>query len=158
MLSTDGKYRIISHFKAVSDESDDLLNDTPTSSPSPQTEMSMSWEPSALADMAMSWVCHFSVVLIWFFTSHQQFFSYIGTGLSGLNQYLAGINVSSSRTTTQWRRPFDLEHFSVVTPWYNKYRYFQREGYTCIILHHLAGTTIHVAKLVNYYKKGKTNK
>ena len=27
------------------------------------------------------------VCLIWFFTSHQQSFSYIGTGLPGLNQY-----------------------------------------------------------------------
>ena len=31
--------------------------------------------------------------LIWFFTSHQQSFSYKGTGLPGLNQYLARINV-----------------------------------------------------------------
>ena len=55
------------------------------------------------------------VCLIWFFTSHQQSFSYIGTGLPGLNQYEARINVSSSKTTTQWHRwgsnlrPFDLE-------------------------------------------------
>ena len=35
---------------AVSNESDKLLNDTPTSSPSPLTEM------------AMVWVCHFNVV------------------------------------------------------------------------------------------------
>ena len=34
-----------------------------------------------------------SVVLFLFFTSHQQSFSYKGTGLSGLNQYLARINV-----------------------------------------------------------------
>ena len=27
------------------------------------------------------------VCLIWFFTSHQQSFSYVGTGLPGLNQY-----------------------------------------------------------------------
>ena len=27
------------------------------------------------------------VCLIWFFTSHQQSFSYLGTGLPGLNQY-----------------------------------------------------------------------
>ena len=53
--------------------------------------------------------------LIWFFTSHQQSFSYIGTVLPGLNQYWARINVSCSRTTTQWRRwgsnprPFGLE-------------------------------------------------
>ena len=58
-------------------------------------------------------VCLFD--LIWFFTSHQQSFSFIGTGLPGLNQYWARINVSCSRTTTQWRRwgsnlrPFDLE-------------------------------------------------
>ena len=31
--------------------------------------------------------------LIWFLTSHQQCFSYKGTGLPGLNQYLARINV-----------------------------------------------------------------
>ena len=31
------------HLKAVSNESDDLLNDTHTSSPSQQAEMSMSW-------------------------------------------------------------------------------------------------------------------
>ena len=55
------------------------------------------------------------VCLIWFLTSHQQSFSYIGTGLPGLNQYQARINVSCSRTTTQWRRwgsnprPFGLE-------------------------------------------------
>ena len=30
---------------------------------------------------------HCFVGLIWFFTSHQQSFSYIGTGLPGLNQY-----------------------------------------------------------------------
>ena len=36
--------------KAASKESDDLLNDTPTSSPSPQ------------ADMVVRWVCHFSVL------------------------------------------------------------------------------------------------
>ena len=34
-----------------------------------------------------------SVCLIWFFTSHQQSFSYKGTGLPGLNLYLAKINV-----------------------------------------------------------------
>ena len=36
--------------------------------------------------------------LIWLFTSHQQSFSYVGTGLPGLNQHLARINVSCSRT------------------------------------------------------------
>ena len=36
--------------------------------------------------------------LIWFFTSHQQSFSYVGTGLPGLNQCWARINVSCSRT------------------------------------------------------------
>ena len=36
--------------KAASNESGDLSNDTPTSSPSP------------LAEMAMSWVAHFGVV------------------------------------------------------------------------------------------------
>ena len=58
---------------------------------------------------------HGHVCLIWFFTSHQRSFSYIGTVLPGLNQYIARINVSCSRTTTQWRRwgsnprPFGLE-------------------------------------------------
>ena len=33
------------------------------------------------------------VCLIWFFTSHQQSFSYIGIRLLGLNQYKARINV-----------------------------------------------------------------
>ena len=36
--------------------------------------------------------------MIWFFTSHQQTFSYVGTGLPWLNQYKAMINVSCSRT------------------------------------------------------------
>ena len=45
-----------------------------------------------------------TLFLIWFFTSHQQSFSYVGTGLPGLNQYYARINVSCSRTTTQWCR------------------------------------------------------
>ena len=31
--------------------------------------------------------CFVFVCLIWFFTSHQQSFSYKGTGLPGLNQY-----------------------------------------------------------------------
>ena len=43
--------------------------------------------------------------LIWFFTSHQQFFRYIGTGLTVLIKYLARINVSCSRT--QWRDASD---------------------------------------------------
>ena len=34
--------------------------------------------------------------LTWFFTSHQQSFSYVGMGLPGLNQYKARINVSCS--------------------------------------------------------------
>ena len=38
------------------------------------------------------------VCLFWFFTSHQQSFSYVGTDLPGLNQYWARINVSCSRT------------------------------------------------------------
>ena len=47
--------------------------------------------------------------LIWFFTSHQQSFSYLGV------EPVLRINVSCSRTTTQWRRwgsnprPFGLE-------------------------------------------------
>ena len=38
------------------------------------------------------------VGLICFFTSQSKIFSYIGTGLPGLNQYLARINESCSRT------------------------------------------------------------
>ena len=38
------------------------------------------------------------VCLICFFKSHQQSFSYLGTGLPGLNQYSARIDVSCSRT------------------------------------------------------------
>ena len=41
VLATDRKYR--GDLKANSNTRDDLLNDTPTSSPSPQAEMSMSW-------------------------------------------------------------------------------------------------------------------
>ena len=37
-------------------------------------------------------------VLFVFFMSHQQSFSYVGTGLSGLNQYYVRIKVSCSRT------------------------------------------------------------
>ena len=33
------------------------------------------------------------VFFIWFFTSYQQSFNYIGTGLPGFNQYYASINV-----------------------------------------------------------------
>ena len=63
---------------------------------------------------------------IWFFMSHQQSFRYIGTVLPGLNQYKARINVSCSRTTTQWRRwglnpqPFGLEslyHWATALPY-----------------------------------------
>ena len=46
----------------------------------------------------------FLYCLIWFFTSHQQSFSWAGTGLPGLNQYWARIHVSCSRTTMQWHR------------------------------------------------------
>ena len=31
--------------------------------------------------------CFLFVCLIWFYTSHPQSFSYVGTGLPGLNQY-----------------------------------------------------------------------
>ena len=41
--------------------------------------------------------CH-NFCLIWFFTSHQQSFSYKGMDLPRSNQYLARINVSCSRT------------------------------------------------------------
>ena len=40
-------------------------------------------QPSKLCKM----VCTFVVCLIWFFTSHQQSFSYVGKGLPELNQY-----------------------------------------------------------------------
>ena len=40
----------------------------------------------------------YDIVFYLVFTSHQQSFSYVGTGLPGLNQYLARINVSCSRT------------------------------------------------------------
>ena len=50
-------------------------------------------------------VCLFDL----FLTSHQQSFSKTGTGLSGLNQYQARINVSCSRTTTQHLTPVRLE-------------------------------------------------
>ena len=45
---------------------------------------------------AVRWSCKISYMifcLIWFFTSHQQSFSFIGMGLPGLNQYKARINV-----------------------------------------------------------------
>ena len=38
------------------------------------------------------------VCLIWFFTSQSTFVSHVGTGLPGLNQYLAEDKVSCSRT------------------------------------------------------------
>ena len=49
------------------------------------------------------WVhaCTYFVCFCWLIlllTPHHQSFSYIGTGLPGLNQYLARINVSCSRT------------------------------------------------------------
>ena len=45
------------------------------------------------------WHCdEFFVCLIWLFTSHQQSFSYKGTGLLRFNQYQARINVPCSRT------------------------------------------------------------
>ena len=49
--------------------------------------------------------------MIWFFTSHQQTFSYVGTGLPWLNQYKARINVSCSRTqrTRSNPQPLGLE-------------------------------------------------
>ena len=40
---------------------------------------------------------HSIFCFIWFFTFHQQSFSYLWTGLPGLNQYYAKINVSCSR-------------------------------------------------------------
>ena len=47
--------RLLTDLKAVSNESDDLLNDTTTSSPSPQ------------ARAVMSWVYRLSVVLVYWF-------------------------------------------------------------------------------------------
>ena len=55
------------------------------------------WERAAL----LALVC--SVCLFCFFTSRQLSFSYIGTGLPGLNQYSARINVSCSRTQRSGR-------------------------------------------------------
>ena len=45
--------RLLAESIEASNESGDLINDTPTSSPSP------------LAEMAMSWVGHFSAVTPW---------------------------------------------------------------------------------------------
>ena len=59
----------------------------------------------------VSMICLFDLIL----NVHSTIFQLCGTGLPGLNQYLARINVSCSRTTTQWRRwgsnpwPFGLE-------------------------------------------------
>ena len=47
---------------------------------------------SSYTDIVEGYIGHVFVCLIWFF------FSYVGTGLPGFNQYLAGINVSCSRT------------------------------------------------------------
>ena len=49
---------------------------------------------------------------IWFFKSHQQSFSYKGTGLPGLNQYSARINVLAQGHNTV--TPVRLEP---ATPW-----------------------------------------
>ena len=42
---------------------------------------------SVLDDWLLPQLWFLFVCLIWFFMSHQQSFSYIGTGLPGLNQY-----------------------------------------------------------------------
>ena len=59
------------------------------------------WDVFLLNNQNALWIrvmnmAHFSpwsFCLIWFFTSHQQSFSYKGMGLPGLNQYYARINV-----------------------------------------------------------------
>ena len=50
--------------------------------------------------MTRKWVLLQTVCFVWFdsLCPSQQFFSYVGTGLPGLNQYQARINVSCSRT------------------------------------------------------------
>ena len=53
--------------------------------PVPEIAKSASWALGVLYSKflhAGGFVC-----LIWFLTSHQQSFSYVGTGLPGLNQY-----------------------------------------------------------------------
>ena len=45
-----------------------------------------------------NFVCLFVCLFDCFFMSHQQSFSYVRTGLLGLNQYYARINLSCSRT------------------------------------------------------------
>ena len=58
--------------------------------------------------------CCLFVCLIWFFTSHQQSFSYKGMGLPGLTSTKLGL-MFLLKNTTQWRRwgsnprPFGLE-------------------------------------------------
>ena len=53
------------------------------------------------------------LILIWFFTFYQQSFSYVGMGLTGLNQYLARINVSCLRTQRrEARTPGPLSHWA----------------------------------------------
>ena len=79
------------------------------------------WFQPHLRHCVVSFVCLFVCLFVWFFTSHQQSFSYIETGLPGLNQYYARINVSCSRTTTQWGsnpRPFGLESSTLLLSHY----------------------------------------
>ena len=56
--------------------------------------------------LILKWLILITAIFVWFDSLHprQQFFSFVGMGLPGLNQYLARINVSCSRTTRQWRR------------------------------------------------------
>ena len=83
--------------------------------PSKHAYMGPNGLPIWRAQPGSKWVPYWFFLLIWFFTSHQQSFSYIGTSVPGFNQYKARINVSCSRTTTQGRRwdsnprPFGLE-------------------------------------------------
>ena len=50
-------------------------------------------------------------VCLFDFTSHQQSFSYIGTGLPGLNQYQAKINVSCSRPNWEKEKKTVTKHY-----------------------------------------------
>ena len=72
-------------------------------------------------------------------SSHQQSFRYKGTGLPGLNQYLAGINVLAQghNTVTPVRlepRPFGLESSTLpLSHWVPLTEGFQTEGFENIL-------------------------
>ena len=58
------------------------------------------WLPDVILHQAVGWYIQLSFLFVWSDSLHpsQDFFSYVGTDLHGLNQYLARINVSCSRT------------------------------------------------------------